>query len=50
MECVILHNFCKDKHDLCNPRWRFSVGELEINNIVIKPFALEAYIIKKPVH
>ena len=34
--CVMLHNFCIDKHDPCNPSWRLSVEELELNNTVIK--------------
>ena len=32
----MLHNFCIDKHDPCNPSWRLSVEELELNNTVIK--------------
>ena len=36
MACVVLHNFCITKHDPCNPRWRLSVEELELNNTVIK--------------
>ena len=32
----MLHNFCITKHDPCNPRWRLSVEELELNNTVIK--------------
>ena len=35
MACVMLHNFCIAKHDPCNPRWRLSVEELELNNTVI---------------
>ena len=36
MACVMLHNFCIAKHDLCNLRWRLSVEDLELNNTVIK--------------
>ena len=36
MACVMLHNFCIAKHDPCNPRWRLSVEELQLNNTVIK--------------
>ena len=37
MACVMLHNFCIAKHDdLCNPRWRLSIEELDLNNTVIK--------------
>ena len=36
MTCVMLHNFCIAKHDPCNPRWRLSVEDLELNNTVIK--------------
>ena len=28
MACMVLHNFCIDKHDPCNPRWRLIVEEL----------------------
>ena len=30
--CMMLHNFCIAKHDLCNPCWCSSVEELELNN------------------
>ena len=36
MACMMLHNFCIAKHDPRNPRWRLSVEEIELNNIVIK--------------
>ena len=36
MACVMLHNFCIAKHHPCNPRWRLSVEELELNSTVIK--------------
>ena len=36
MACVMLHNFCIAKLDLCNLRWRLSVEDLELNNTVIK--------------
>ena len=36
MACVMLHNFCIAKHDPCNPPWRLSVEELELNNTVFK--------------
>ena len=36
MACVTLHNFCIAKHYPCNPRWRTSVQELELNNTVIE--------------
>ena len=32
----MLHNFCIAKHDPCNPWWRLSIEELELNNTVIK--------------
>ena len=32
----MLHNFRIAKHDLCNPRWRLSAEQLELNNTVIK--------------
>ena len=34
MACMMLHNFCIAKHDPCNPPWRLSVEELELNNTV----------------
>ena len=33
---MMLHNFCIAKHDPRNPRWRLSIEEVELNNIVIK--------------
>ena len=33
---MILHNFFIAKHDPCNPCWRLSVEELELNNTVIE--------------
>ena len=35
MACVMLHNFCVVKDDPCNPHWRLSVEELELNNTAI---------------
>ena len=32
----MLHNFRIAKHDPCNPRWRLSAEQLELNNTVIK--------------
>ena len=32
----MLHNFCIAKRDPCNPRWRLSGEELELNKTVIK--------------
>ena len=31
MACVMLHNFCIHPNDICNPRWKLSVEELELN-------------------
>ena len=33
---MMLHNFCIEKRDLCNSRWRLNVEELEVNDTVIK--------------
>ena len=43
MACVMLHNFCIAKHDPCNPHWRLSVEELELNKTVIKRRANKIY-------
>ena len=32
----MLHNFCIARRDPCNPHWRLSVEELELDNTVIK--------------
>ena len=31
MACVMLHHFCIHPNDICNPRWKLSVEELELN-------------------
>ena len=31
MACVMPHNFCIYTNDLCNPHWKLSVEELELN-------------------
>ena len=30
MACVALHNICIDRSDLCQPRWRLEVEQLEL--------------------
>ena len=32
MACVMLHNLCIARNDPCNPRWRLTVEELELNS------------------
>ena len=31
MVCAMLHNLCIVRNDPCNPRWRLTVDELELN-------------------
>ena len=30
MTCVLLHNLCIARQDLCNPRWKLHVDELSL--------------------